>query len=66
MYPVQWYGIPAIGKKYIDEVFVNGFAFVYGHSSHAKIAGKGFKLIGTLGGSSHHYRDVNILTMVYN
>ena len=66
MYPVMWYGLPAVGKSYLDLVFTVGFAYVYGHSSHAKLAGKKFRQVCTLGGTSKHYPNTTLLTGVFN
>ncbi|EKH0213078.1 NAD(P)H-dependent oxidoreductase, partial [Escherichia coli] len=35
-FPFSWYGLPGLMKKWLDEVFVHGFA----HGSTAKLGGK--------------------------
>ncbi|MFD1244263.1 NAD(P)H-dependent oxidoreductase [Paralysiella testudinis] len=44
-FPFYWYAMPALMKKYLDDVFLHGFA----HGSTAKIAGKKLLLSFTTG-----------------
>lgn len=52
-HPVQWYGMPALMKLWVDEVLAFGWA--YGPGGHA-LAGKDLWLVATTGGSADSYR----------
>lgn len=51
-YPVFWYSLPALLKKYVDEVFAFGFA--YGPEG-SKLQGKKFIVSFTTGGVAEAY-----------
>lgn len=51
-FPFYWYSVPALLKKWIDDVFCYGFA--YG-STGTKLRGKDFLLSFTIGGPSESY-----------
>lgn len=51
-FPFYWYSVPALLKKWIDDVFCYGFA--YG-STGTKLHGKDFLLSFTIGGPSEAY-----------
>lgn len=51
-FPFHWYSVPAILKKWIDDVFCYGFA--YG-STGTKLHGKEFLLSFTIGGPAESY-----------
>lgn len=51
-YPVFWYSLPALLKKYVDEVFAFGFA--YGPEG-SKLQGKKFIVSFTTGGVADAY-----------
>lgn len=52
-HPVQWYGMPALLKQWVDSVFTPGWA--YGPGGNA-LHGKDFWLVATLGGSERSYQ----------
>lgn len=51
-FPFYWYAMPALMKKWLDDVFHHGFA----HGSTAKIAGKKLLLSITTGASEEAYQ----------
>ncbi|HDW3730358.1 TPA: NAD(P)H-dependent oxidoreductase, partial [Escherichia coli] len=50
-FPFSWYGLPGLMKKWLDEVFVHGFA----HGSTAKLGGKKLILSFTTGAPEELY-----------
>lgn len=52
-FPLHWYSMPALLKKYLDEVFVHGFA----HGSTAKLKGKTLQISFTTGASGAEYAE---------
>jgi len=53
-HPIQWYGMPALLKEWVDVVFENGWA--YGPGENA-LRGKHFWLSVTTGGGEEAYRE---------
>ncbi len=51
-FPVHWYSMPALLQKWLDDVFVHGFAY----GSTAKIGGKKFLISFTAGAPEEIYR----------
>ena len=52
IYPVWWFGMPAIMKGYIDRVFSEGFAFAFDGNRHrGLLGGKRVFIINTTGSS---------------
>lgn len=51
-FPFYWYAMPALMKKWLDDVFVHGFA----HGSTAKIAGKKLLISLTTGAPLEAYQ----------
>lgn len=51
-HPVQWYGMPALLKEWVDMVL--GYDWAYGPSGNA-LAGKDFWLAATAGGTEESY-----------
>lgn len=57
IYPVWWYGMPAILKGFFDRVFVSGFAYTYdGVIPKGLLAGKSAWLIYTIDSPSFYVR----------
>lgn len=57
-YPVYWFGIPGLGKQYIDQIFREGFAYsLKKEENDYKLRGKYFKLIMTTGGKKEMYKE---------
>ncbi|KAH0572418.1 NADPH oxidoreductase [Spironucleus salmonicida] len=54
-YPMYWYSIPAYGRAFMESVFTMGFAFVYAAKANAKLDGKKFKCIVTLGATAKYF-----------
>lgn len=52
-FPFHWYALPALMKKWLDDVFLPGFA----HGSTAKLSGKKLILSFTAGASATVYRN---------
>ncbi|WP_165089793.1 NAD(P)H-dependent oxidoreductase [Neisseria yangbaofengii] len=50
-FPFYWYSLPALLKKYLDDVFLHGFA----HGSTAKLGGKKLLLSFTTGAPEQAY-----------
>ena len=50
-FPFSWYGLPGLMKRWLDEVFVHGFA----HGSRAKLGGKKLLLSFTTGAPALMY-----------
>ena len=50
-FPFYWYSLPALMKKWLDEVFVHGFA----HGSTAVLGGKKFLVSFTTGAPAEFY-----------
>lgn len=50
--PLQWYHLPALMKKWLDDVFVYGFA----HGSTAKLGGKKLIVSFTTGAAAADYK----------
>lgn len=56
IYPIWWFGPPAILKGYIDRVFTHGYSFVYGeHGVTPLMTGKKAFVIQTGGNSAEAY-----------
>ena len=53
LFPLYWYSCPAILKKWLDDVFLPGFAYLRGGD---KLAGKTFQLVVTVGAPESGYR----------
>ncbi|MGN6703467.1 MAG: NAD(P)H-dependent oxidoreductase [Burkholderiaceae bacterium] len=53
-HPVQWYGVPALLKEWMDAVLTHGWA--YGTGGDA-LRGKDFWIAATTGGDQASYRD---------
>lgn len=53
-YPFQWYSMPPLLKKWIDEVFLNGWAFGQGGEN---LAGKEFGVAISTAGVNDVYTD---------
>ena len=51
-FPFHWYAMPALMKKWLDDVFVHGFA----HGSTAKLAGKKLLVSFTTGAPREAYQ----------
>lgn len=51
LHPIQWYGMPALMKLWVDEVFTYGWAYGTG----AALAGKDLWLVTSTGGSADSY-----------
>ncbi|WP_032107882.1 NAD(P)H-dependent oxidoreductase [Necropsobacter massiliensis] len=51
-FPFYWYSMPALMKKWLDDVFVHGFA----HGSGAKLAGKKLLISFTTGAPHEVYQ----------
>ncbi|ASK26645.1 NAD(P)H dehydrogenase [Neisseria chenwenguii] len=51
-FPFSWYSLPALMKKWLDEVFVHGFA----HGSKAVLGGKKFIVSFTTGAPEEVYQ----------
>lgn len=57
VYPVWWYGLPAILKGFFDRVFVSGFAFVSGHGlPKGLLSGKSAWIVATIDSPSWFVR----------
>lgn len=52
-FPMFWYGVPALMKKWLDDVFVHGFAY---SSSGSHLQGKTLLLSFTSGAAAEDYR----------
>lgn len=52
-FPFHWYSMPALMKKWLDEVFLHGFA----HGSTAKLGGKTLQISFTTGASGEEYTE---------
>ncbi|KAH0572439.1 NADPH oxidoreductase [Spironucleus salmonicida] len=55
MYPMFWYNMPAYGRTFLDNLFTVGFAYIEGAETNAKLEGKKFKCIATLGATSEFF-----------
>ncbi|MBC7416417.1 MAG: NAD(P)H-dependent oxidoreductase [Herminiimonas sp.] len=53
-HPIQWYGMPALLKEWVDVVLEAGWA--YGEDATA-LKGKGFMLAATTGGAADTYQE---------
>lgn len=53
IFPMYWYSCPAILKKWIDDVFLPGFAYARGGD---KLVGKEFLVVTTVGAPEGGYR----------
>lgn len=59
VYPVWWWGRPAILKGFVDRVFTKGFAWDYGEQGLiGKLAGKRVFIAATHGASHELYRQL--------
>lgn len=56
-FPFHWYSLPALMKKWLDDVFVHGFA----HGSNAKLGGKKLLVSFTTGAPKSLYSPDNIM-----
>ena len=54
VHPFHWYGMPALMKLWVDDVFAFGWA--YGHAGHA-LAGKCLWLVVSTGGPESAYSE---------
>lgn len=55
VYPVWWYGLPAILKGFIDRVFVSGFAYVSDHGlPKGLLKGKSAWIVATIDSPSFY------------
>ena len=52
-FPFHWYGLPALLKKWLDEVFTHGFAY----GLNAKLSGKKLIVSFTTGSSAQDYAE---------
>ena len=52
-HPIQWYGMPALMKLWVDDVLAFGWAYGPGG---AALKGKDLWLVATTGGPEHSYR----------
>ena len=58
IYPVWWFGMPAILKGYIDRVFSYGFAYKADEGGlHGLLSGKKAIIFNTTGGSEEDYEQ---------
>jgi len=58
IYPVWWFGPPALLKGWFDRTFTHGFAFRYGPAGHmGLLAPRKAAIVATLGGSAEEYRQ---------
>jgi len=58
IYPVWWYGMPAILKGYIDRVFSHGFAYRISEKGLEGLLGdKKVVIFNTTGGPEEHYSE---------
>lgn len=66
-FPVYWYMLPAVGKKYIDEIFEDGFGYkiVHGNYQFSEMEGKTLKVVATAGESISAYRHTDDIFGVY-
>lgn len=53
LFPLYWYSMPALMKKWLDDVFLPGFAYARGGD---KLAGKEFLVATTVGAPREGYR----------
>ena len=66
LFPLWWFGLPAILKGWIDRVFAYGFAYGYKGAGNryrygeGGLAGKRALLVVTVGAPASHYRDRGI------
>ncbi|MDO4640262.1 MAG: NAD(P)H-dependent oxidoreductase [Neisseria sp.] len=56
-FPFHWYSLPALMKKWLDDVFVHGFA----HGSTAQLSGKKLLLSFTTGAPKALYSPDNVM-----
>ncbi|HNV85808.1 MAG TPA: NAD(P)H-dependent oxidoreductase [Candidatus Omnitrophota bacterium] len=62
IYPVWWYGMPAILKGYIDRVFSHGFAYrITEKGIEGLLKGKKVVIFNTTGGPEEHFREAGYL-----
>ncbi|MEJ6000008.1 glutathione-regulated potassium-efflux system oxidoreductase KefF [Paucibacter soli] len=54
LHPLHWYGMPALLKLWVDEVF--GFGWAYGPGGNA-LCGKDLWLVSSTGGAANAYRE---------
>ncbi|WP_432586720.1 NAD(P)H-dependent oxidoreductase [Streptomyces sp. HD1123-B1] len=52
-FPFYWYSVPPLLKKWLDEVFLHGWAYGTGGTS---LHGKSLLVTTSLGGGEEHYR----------
>jgi len=53
VFPLYWYSVPALMKKWLDDVLLPGFAYARGGD---KLAGKEFLVVTTVGAPVEGYR----------
>ncbi|MGF6413281.1 NAD(P)H-dependent oxidoreductase [Paraburkholderia sp. MM5482-R1] len=53
LFPLYWYSVPALLKKWLDDVFLPGFAYA---REGDKLAGKEFLVLTTVGAPPEGYR----------
>lgn len=62
-FPVYWFTAPSILKQWVDDVFVNDFAFNYdddGTFEALNLLGKKFQMIVSLGESEKTYKEIDV------
>lgn len=65
IYPVWWFGMPAILKGWIDRVFQEGFAFRFSHEGMSGLLGpRSALVIHTTGGDLKAHEDMNGLELL--
>ncbi|OCF95844.1 NAD(P)H-dependent oxidoreductase [Gilliamella sp. wkB308] len=66
-FPLYWYSYPAILKKWIDEVFLPGFAYGRkGEQLGTKLIGKQFSIIVSIGGTEQMHTPGGVVGVSIN